>query len=262
MNMQDKEMDQLFRAKLDNYEIEPSANVWANISSELNQTSTRKSYVPLLRIAASIVILVSAGLFFLPKKQAVTNPPKNNKLAMNPVVKPATTVQPSVNQQTVNQVAPVQPVTNVQPKQQIAAVSHHATVQQSTTIITKPEVAVVPQVTPVNNNQQLIAAVDNNKNTVTNHEVPEGPIKLIPAEDTHDFITKSANAILASNPTDAGSEAKPVQKHKAHGLGGLLNKVIAAVDKRDDKIIEFTDTDEGDSITGINLGIIKVKKVK
>lgn len=259
MNMQDKEMDQLFRTKLDNYEIEPSANVWANISNELNQPAQRKSFVPLLRIAASILVLVSAGLFFLPKKQVVTNPPKGNRLAQTPIVKPATPVQPGVNQQTTNPVAPVQPV---QPKQQIAAVSHHTTVQQPAAISPKPEVDMVPQVNPANS-QQLIAAVDNNKTAGTNHAMPEGPIKLTPAEDTPGFITKPANAITASNTPDAGNdEQPPVKKRKAHGLGGFLNKVIAAVDKRDDKIIEFTDTDEGDSVTGINLGILKMKKVK
>jgi hypothetical protein len=40
-----------------------------------------------------------------------------------------------------------------------------------------------------------------------------------------------------------------------------LNVVIAAVDKRKDKVIEFSNTDgDESSITGINLGIIKIKK--
>jgi hypothetical protein len=261
MNMQDKEMDALFRAKLDSYEVEPSAKVWANISSELNQPAKRKSYVPLLRIAASVLVLVSAGLYFWPKQQVVTNPPKSNRVAQTPVIKPATGVQQSVNQPATDTVTQTTPAVNVQPKQQIAVMVHHTRVQEQATISTKPEVDVAKQATPASNDQQLIAAAGNNKTTVISHTMPDGPIKLVPAEDTQEF-TKPATSILASTPADAGSEGKPAQKRKAHGLGGFLNKVIAAVDKRDDKIIEFTDTDEGDSITGINLGILKVKKVK
>ena len=56
---------------------------------------------------------------------------------------------------------------------------------------------------------------------------------------------------------------KPVKKHRIRSLGDVLNVVIAAVDKREDKFIEFSNTDEDDAtITGLNLGIIKVKKEK
>ncbi|GAB3907914.1 hypothetical protein [Mucilaginibacter boryungensis] len=261
MSMQDKEMDALFRAKLDNYEIEPSANVWTNISREMHQPAQRKSYVPLLRIAASVLVLVSAGLFFLPKKEVVTNPPKNNRLAQNTMVKPVTgTQQPSVNQQVTEPATHVATAVNVQPKQQIAAVVKHTHVPQTTTepAVTKSEPKAGEQVIVPNTNQQTIATVTT-KPAVSTPVVPDGPITLKPADDTQGFVSKP---ILASDNTDTDSGAKPVQKHKAHGLGSFLNKVIAAVDKRDDKIIEFTDTDEGDSITGINLGILKVKKVK
>jgi hypothetical protein len=51
------------------------------------------------------------------------------------------------------------------------------------------------------------------------------------------------------------------KKHRVHTFGDMLNVVIAAVDKRKDKVIEFSNTDgDESSITGINLGIIKIKK--
>ena len=34
-HMQDKEFDQLFKDKFDDAQIEPSANLWANIEAEL-----------------------------------------------------------------------------------------------------------------------------------------------------------------------------------------------------------------------------------
>jgi hypothetical protein len=45
-------------------------------------------------------------------------------------------------------------------------------------------------------------------------------------------------------------------------LGGIINTIVAAVDKRDDKLIEFTDNDDDDGsrVTAVNLGIFKIKK--
>jgi hypothetical protein len=55
----------------------------------------------------------------------------------------------------------------------------------------------------------------------------------------------------------------PVKKRGIHSLGSLINTIVAKIDKREDKLIEFTDNEDDDSestITGINLGIIKKKK--
>jgi hypothetical protein len=44
-------------------------------------------------------------------------------------------------------------------------------------------------------------------------------------------------------------------------VGDLVNFVIAKVDKREEKIIKVSKTDEGDNeITGINLGLFKFSK--
>jgi len=41
-----------------------------------------------------------------------------------------------------------------------------------------------------------------------------------------------------------------------------VNFVIAQVDKREDKLIEFTESDEGTEVSGINLGLLKIKSKK
>ena len=59
-----------------------------------------------------------------------------------------------------------------------------------------------------------------------------------------------------------GLKKKPAAKKRASGLGGIINTIVAVVDKRDDKLIEFTDSenDEGAKVTALNLGIFKIKK--
>ena len=70
MNMQDKEFDDLFRSKLDNFEMEPSAQVWQNIDAELDGKKKKGSLFTLLSIAASIIMLIATGILFMPKKVA------------------------------------------------------------------------------------------------------------------------------------------------------------------------------------------------
>jgi hypothetical protein len=77
-------------------------------------------------------------------------------------------------------------------------------------------------------------------------------------------IEKTQPVLIAQVPSKAAPVvAKPVKKHRIRSLGDVFNVVIAAVDKRKDKVIEFSNTDEDDAtITGLNLGFIKVKKEK
>jgi hypothetical protein len=254
MSMQDNEMDDLFRSKLDAYELEPSANVWANISREIGPVK-RKNYAPLLRIAASVVVLIAAGLFFLPKKQVV-EAPKNNKLATNTVTKtPATPQNGTIESST--PATPVQQVVNTKPAQQIVAVAHKVAPVTKVNVKSIDNTAKQPEV--VNNPQPVTAiAAVTEKPADVQHALPEGPIKLVEAVDNP--VSKT---VLASANTDMPGDIKtPAKKHKIRGLGGLLNAAVSLIDRRDDKIIEFTDTDEGDSVTGLNLGILKVKKNK
>src|SRR5580698_7427927 len=98
MDMQDKDFDELFRAKLDGFETEPSANVWPGIAGGLDSSKRRRSLAPWLSIAASIVVLAGAGLFFIPKKTNTgTKPRVNNPISAiaRPVVKtPPVATQP------------------------------------------------------------------------------------------------------------------------------------------------------------------------
>lgn len=64
--MQDKEFDDLFRAKLEDFEHEPSGGVWAGVTAGLEK-KTKRSIAPLLGIAASIAVLVTASILFIPR---------------------------------------------------------------------------------------------------------------------------------------------------------------------------------------------------
>lgn len=267
MNLQDNEMDNLFRSKLEGLEVEPSAHVWENISREIGAPQQRKSIIPILRIAASVAVLIGAGLYFIPKQQPPVQGTKGPKVAVVPVtkypdtVKPDEAVQPAQTNTAVN-VTPA--VVKAQATQQVASVVHHTAKVQPVNV-NPGSVTVNKTLEPVKpvvaDPQQVIAAVDKPK-AVINPVVPDGPISKPMDVITGDNQKGNVLADAQVNADEDNKIAPVAKKRKATGLGGFLNKVIAAVDKRDDKIIEFTDTDEGDTITGINLGIFKVKKQK
>ena len=59
---------------------------------------------------------------------------------------------------------------------------------------------------------------------------------------------------------DQHPEEESSTKHRARGLGRLVNFVVSQVDGRADKLIEVSeDPGEGLRITGLNIGLIKMK---
>jgi len=90
--------------------------------------------------------------------------------------------------------------------------------------------------------------------------VPDASVSLKPQPETEVFqpaMVKPALLVAATNSIKV--------KHKRiRSIGDVVNLVMAKVDKREDKLIQFTDSDDGDesNVTGINLGIINLKKEK
>ncbi|HTK17928.1 MAG TPA: hypothetical protein VL442_00360, partial [Mucilaginibacter sp.] len=110
MNMQDKEFDDLFRSKLGDFEVQPSAQVWQHIDAEI-AGKRKKGIFPVLSIAASVLILLTAGILFIPKKGAVKrNRPDTNAVAKanSPVVKPENTKPVSSSETQQEQLAAVE----------------------------------------------------------------------------------------------------------------------------------------------------------
>jgi len=264
MEMQDNEFDDLFRSKLEGFEAAPSANVWAGIDAELNGKRRKKILMPFLSIAASIIVLVGAGLFFIPQKQPVSN--------YHTVKKGSTkTAQPVIA------VAPVKNDSNATALKPKPATGDHTTPAPTGSIA-----RLIPAKTlnsrPVKNTPEIIeqntqAKTDEQLAIVSTPQKPKDLNKaVVPDDSTPLSVKQTADipvtfipkpvALTAQVPVINNQDAAPVvAKHKIHNLAGLLNAVVAKVDKRDDKIIVFGESDDDESnITGVNLGIIKIKK--
>ena len=258
--MQDKEFDELFRSKLDDFEIAPSAKVWQGINSELDGDKRKRLLVPFMSIAASIIVLVTAGLLFIPKKGKVnTQHPVTTIIAK---IKTPVIPVPPVN----TTPAPVN-TPKVTPDQQVAvnqvAQGHHIKMKPSVAPLKAQQQDIEQEPLPAAEQPELTALPA--KQSTSNAVVPGNETQIAvkqPVIDNADFISKPAIA-AAQLPAAAKPDAAPVKKrHGIRSLGDLINVVVATVDKRKDKVIEFTNSDDDDesNITAVNLGVIKVKK--
>ena len=250
--MQDKEFDKLFSSKLEGLEINPSAKVWKGINGEISGNKHNK-LIPFLSIAASIIVLIAAGVLFIPKKDSVVKLSGKKPLAYN---KPAK-VKPAII---------VKPQTVIVPKTVVIAVNKPVHVYHIGKTIT-PAVTVNKELTAKNttpviaNNTAVLAANTSAKIDIKQPAIIDSSKALATVQLVVQQPVKPAVIAAVVPPAEKTMDIIPAKKHKIHGIGDLLNVAIAAVDKRKDKIIQFSDNDEdGTSITGVNLGVIKIKK--
>jgi len=259
MEMQDKEFDDLFRSKLDGFEAEPSANVWVNIASELSAGKRKKALLSYLSIAASIVVLVAAGLLFIPQKQNVNgkHPVSTGIVATRGSLKTSpiksNSAQSSIS---IKDIKPVETLVarGVVPKKKHLTIIRDTSVRQ----------VIAPGAAVRIDDKTELAAISTNRQDANKAVVPDTTTPLaikLHVNDTTPFITKPA---ISPQLSIAANQNAPVKaSHKIRNFGDLVNAVVAKVDKRKDKIIEFTHTDDNEStIAEVNLGIIKIRKDK
>jgi len=260
MKVSDKDFDQLFSSKLGDMELEPSANVWGNIASKLDGKKDEevKAGLPFMKIAAGIVLLMAVGLFFIR--------PEHQTIALRPVFKA------TENNQGSRVIAPVQPSVPYTESAVIAETEAPVKHQQSKTTVEHSVNVAAKSIDTAQTSTPYIAAVNQKPDNRIIEQVQTTQAQkssLVPDNINGISVTKSMNVLPVKNTNPVMASAnitkpEPAKKHRIHSLGDLLNVVIAKVDKREDKLIEFTNTSDDDSftVTGLNLGLLKAKKEK
>lgn len=253
--MQDKEFDRLFNSKLENFEIEPSPMVWENIASELHEKKTKRNIVPYLSIAASVIILVSVGLlFFNQTEDTFVKPVKRGKIVVK--INKAETFD-----DTTKSIVVKAPETTKAPTDEVAAVSKDM-------VFIAPKVVVDERVnqaiTKINDQVKTDPIVINQPALAITVPIQRESVMIVPDKETSLAVITADKHQIETITTEATSTEimeTPVKKRGIHSLGGLIGALVAKVDKREDKLIEFTERDEnGSTITGLNLGLIKIKR--
>ena len=120
----------------------------------------------------------------------------------------------------------------------------------------------IPEVEKKVEPQQTIAAVEPPRKADITQPVVPGPETPLVTKTTTENVgqTKAAPQVTAQLPaTDQAT--KPAKRRGIHNFGDLVNIVVAKVDKRKDKAIQFTDSDDDEStVTAVNIGPVKINK--
>lgn len=238
-HMPDKEFDNLFRDKFKDAEIEPSANLWANIEQQLSPKPKR--VIPIYWMAAaSIAVAITAMLLTQ----------KTEKIQLRANEQTASVVQPTIDTTIPN-----------------------ANVEAPVVEATK----YTPAVTKTKRNDVIESAAENNLKNIQlamqpNNETDRLPIKQ---QDVKPLDVLPIKEIAVENPiviaqvetpknteNNMISEIESSTEHKGiRNVGDLVNYVVDKVDKRDKKLLRFnTDDDDNSSLIGINIGFLKFNK--
>lgn len=257
--LSDKELDKLFQQRFEDLQVEPSNQVWEKISNSLdNKKPSRKSFPIFWMAAASVIVVLSAGLWF-------TKPDQEIFLQERPVLlnedSPELTQLP--NNEAIKQpaVAEVKQVLIASPKVEFSVVE---ALKMDSKLVNEP-LHIISEIKPAEEQATLIMA-----STTVNRPVlaqSTQAIKVTPRysgdQSELDLRKRDLTASISKHASSFSDEDRSITRNKSvRGIGGLVNFVIAQVDKREDKLIEFTESDEGTEVSGINLGVLLIKSRK
>jgi hypothetical protein len=265
--MLDKEFDKAIKSSFDDFEVEPTAKSWENISAQLNQKPKGKK-LPIfwLSVAASVVIVLSIGISIYQK-------PTDDIIKLKAQENPKVVVIDDINLQASNKKNAnkgdnevVKTDLNKDEKlfnafveadknqaEIVKNVSSEKNISIDATITPDAIVMIVKKV------EEVIAATKPvRKPTVTEKMIAEENAKGINLINNQPSF---AQTTIDENLSYEGAQSD--RKIKIKTVGDLVNFVVSKVDKRDEKIIKVSKTEESDNeITGINLGLFKFRKAE
>ncbi len=270
----DKEFDGFFKSSFEGFEVEPSTNSWENITQKLDQKPAKKKFPIYWTAAASVVIVLGLGiaLYQQPDEIIKLRPDQDKSMAAVTEVEildnnsaPVEAEQPIDKTSLVknNKVSNnnFQPSSKLSSKVVLASNTNNAKKNISNDATKALEINVLNTETVDNKTQELAETKPVKLRSVTERILADEALK------NRKGMEVMPNKVLAAQSnTDEdlnGEGTNPDRKLKIKSVGDLVNFVVAKVDKRDDKIIKMSKTDESDNeITGINLGLFRFKKAE
>mgnify|MGYP003577130837 CR=1 FL=1 len=239
--MSDKEIDEMFRQKLQSYEDTPSALVWRNISKELQpETQVKSNTSRIWMAAASLILLAFIGLLLMPGK-----PPVRLQASQTTEPKPVEHNEvPKAKKKKLHESKSILFLERLA-SMRIERDKHVKDYKERRKAISE-NIAHIAQVQQADIQAPGVTAAINHA---------EEPQVLIAEELSVEKTSPGPVLALAERE----HEDSIVHKGKIKSLGDIVNFVVRQVDPRKEKIIEFTNHDEGSSVSSINLGLLKIR---
>ena len=248
----DKELDKLFKQRFEDAEFQPSEDVWGKISTKMDRKSKVKKTLPVFWMAAaSVVVVLGASLWFYRPVEVIRLQGMDQQIILNTPESPISDLGTGASK-----LDPHQP--------EIKGFDFSKLVAAEENSFNTPKEVTLPKRSSIEITKQDVLA----SNTMIRRNMSE--VALRPKEVKVPRYTGDQSQLDVTQPDMIASvevvqddfipEHQQTSSRKIRSVGSLVNFVISKVDRREDKIIEFKDGDEGSEISGINLGLIKIKK--
>lgn len=246
----DKELDKLFQQRFEEAEYQPSADVWGKISAKMDQKKPGRSFPVLWMAAASVVAVIGAGLWFYRPVQVIRLQGTTQQMVQDIPESPISDLGTGAAA-----LDPHQP--------EIKGFDFSKLASSEEKSFNVPQEVAVPENSPEPvAKQEAVASNNTRRNTMDALLQTKKEVKVPRYTGDQSKLDVTQPDMIAS--ADVVQEELVIEPEQAapkriRSVGSLVNFVISKVDRRDDKIIEFKDGEEGSEISGINLGLIKVK---
>jgi len=258
----DKELDKLFQHRFTELEMAPSPAVWEKITASLDQKQRKGAFFPSFWMAAaSIVVLISAGLLYFSPQQVIklhgtSEFTQNVDTSLSPVEQNTVTASITEPQKSDQTIIVNSPDFSLESTSGIKSTADPLVQNPQ---LAEPEIKLPVQTEPLLN----LSSVVKKANPVQTKKAVKVPNRFSGDQSALDVTQPDmmAKAVFIEKESDIEENELRGQR-KIRSIGSLVNFVIAKVDKREDKIIEFKDSDEVSEVSGINLGLVKIKSKK
>lgn len=245
--MQDKEFDQVFTDAFADMDVQPSEQVWNAVSRQVQKSKTKYRW---LAMAASLLLVASAGLWFMIEKdktpeQIVAKKEPVKRVLEKPVIEMDQVPVSAQKEEVLAEVKTVRKEKDV----------HFTAKNRVSNPVSKPEVSEELEF------KQTFKKPDDETLLTVVHEADLPELNQMPSVGLASALNTKPEKLNREDITLRNRKVL-AKKHPVKSIGDLVNLVMAKVDKREDKLIEFTDSDGESNVSGINLGFINIQKAK
>ena len=250
-SISDKELDKLFKQRFEDAEFQPSKAVWGKISAKMDRKSKVKKTLPIFWMAAaSVVVVLGASLWFYRPVEVIRLQGVNQQITLNTPESPISDLGTGASK-----LDPHQP--------EIKGFDFSKLVAAEENSFDTPKEVTLPQRSSIEITKQEVLTSNNTlKRNISEVALTPKEVKVPRyTGDQSQLDVTQADMVASVEVTqdDLIPEQQQTSPKRIRSVGSLVNFVISKVDHRDDKIIEFKDGDEGSEVSGINLGLIKLK---
>jgi hypothetical protein len=245
----DNEFDRLFKDRLGDAEMQPSANLWDSIAPQIAPKKKRHTGL-YWSAAATVLIAVSAGLLFKPQEKIALHAPEVLQSAQSSNTQPLNdTDNTDATSETI-----------------------YANAERSEIVVAAPVDAPVVSSMDVtagvkeNNDERVQPSEAENHHVITNavQEPSLAIAQTAPALVQEPSINEAeidAEEVATTTALEEPASRPQESRTRIRNAGDLVNFVVEKLDKREQKFVEFrTDEDESSSLVAINIGPLKINQ--